>query len=117
VPGSVYRYVLFLCLIYVLNTYALGRRSGNARDMADKTENTESSSPRTQRLNLNLSEHVRADLDQLSKKTGSSLTEIVRFGLRLARLCFELQEGEKLGVFNKDGVLVKEVITPWGPRL
>ena len=86
-------------------------------NMADKTDITEPTSPRTQRLNLNLSEHVRTDLDQLSKKTGSSLTEIVRFGLRLARLCFELQEGKKLGVFNKEGVLIKEIITPWGPRL
>jgi hypothetical protein len=78
---------------------------------------TETAPMRPTRLNLNLSEQVRADLEELSKATGCNLTEIVRFGLRLARLYYELGNEERLGVFDKEGRLVREIVPPWGRRL
>jgi hypothetical protein len=87
------------------NTYALQM---GIQSMSEK--------PQLMRLNLNLSEQVRTDLNDLAKSAGCTLTEIVRFGLRLARLCYELDDDEKLGVF-KDGQLTKEIVPPWGRRL
>lgn len=69
------------------------------------------------RLNLNLSEQVRADLNELSEGAGCSLTELVRFGLRLARLSYELGNEERLGVVDKEGKLLREIVPPWGRRL
>lgn len=73
---------------------------------AEKPETTENT---PKRLNLNLSAQVYADLNNLSIRTGRSLSEIVRLGLGLAKFVYELGSDEKLGVFDKEGKLLREV--------
>ena len=68
---------------------------------------------RPTRLNLNLSEKARAELDRLSAKAGCTFTELVRLGLMLARVYYDLGPGETLAV-AKDGKVVKEILPPVG---
>ena len=79
----------------------------------ERPQTTEKAPMRKTRLNLNLSEKARAELDQLSGASGVSITHIVRFGLQLAKLYFELGDGETLGVCNKEDRLIKVVTPPW----
>ena len=68
---------------------------------------------RPTRLNLNLSEKARAELDRLATKAGCTFTELVRLGLMLARVYHDLGPGETLAV-ARDGKLVKEILPPVG---
>jgi hypothetical protein len=65
------------------------------------------------RLNLNLSEKSRAELDDLAKEADCNLTQLVRFGLTLVKLYYRpAAPGEKLAIV-KDGKLVKEILPPY----
>ncbi len=65
------------------------------------------------RLNLNLNEAARTELNNLAKVTDRSITELVRLALSVLKVLIdELRAGHKLVVTKADGTLVKELILP-----
>jgi hypothetical protein len=65
------------------------------------------------RLNLNLSNAVYQELSDLAAKRRSSMTEVVRFALGLARIVFqEASLGNKLVVTTAEGKPLKEIVIP-----
>ncbi len=69
--------------------------------------------PKTKRVNLNLAAKSYKDLDDLSVKTGRTMTDIVRFGLALAKLYLEEQEkGNKLLIASRNGKPISEIRFP-----
>ena len=68
---------------------------------------------RPTRLNFNLSGKARAELDRLAATAGCTLTEVVRLGLMLAKVYYELAPDEQLAVI-KDGEPVKVILPPVG---
>src|SRR5262245_15706751 len=74
---------------------------------------TEKGGARTKRLNINLPAQVFSDLVTLSRKSGRSMTEIVRVALGLAKIAFdEAEKGNKLIVVNPKGRPIKELVIP-----
>jgi hypothetical protein len=62
-------------------------------------------------LNLNLSNTVYLELSNLAAKRRSSMTEVVRFALGLARIAFqEASLGNKLVVTTAEGKPLKEIV-------
>ncbi len=72
------------------------------------------SGARTTRLNLNLSDQSRADLNRISEKAGCTVSDLVRFGLMLVKLYYDAKPGEKLVLAKSDGSLMM-IMPPWGP--
>ena len=69
------------------------------------------SSDGVKRLNLNLSEDVFNELSRLAKDRRSSMTEIIRLALSLAKVALdEVKQGNKLVVTTADGTAVKELV-------
>ena len=65
------------------------------------------------RLNVNIPESARAEVDQLVEASGRSITELVRLGLGLARVVLhESRQGHKLVVTTEDGRPIKELVIP-----
>ena len=79
----------------------------------ETAQELERTTARATRVNLNLSEESRADLDRLAKAARCNLTELIRFGLMLVKLYYDSPPDEKLAVV-KDGKLLKEILPPWG---
>ena len=70
-------------------------------------------SGRTKRLNINLPAQVFSDLVNLSKRSGRSMTEIVRIALGLVKIALdETERGNKLVVTTSTGDTIKELIIP-----
>lgn len=64
------------------------------------------------RLNLDLAPAAYDLLDQLSRETGKSMTEILRTGLALVGIAHEeKQKGRSLGIVEGDKV-IKEILLP-----
>jgi hypothetical protein len=67
----------------------------------------------TQRVNLNLATKAYEDLQQLCKQTQRTMTEIIRFGLALAKLYFdERRKGNSLMITTSDGTAIREIVFP-----
>jgi hypothetical protein len=65
------------------------------------------------RLNLNLSDEARNDVNALAQETSRSITELVRLALSVLKVLIEERKrGNKLIVTNADGQPVKELIIP-----
>ena len=65
------------------------------------------------RVNFVLSEKAYTELAALSRRTGRSMTELVRLGLALAKIAIEAElEGRKLIVTTTDGNPLKEIVLP-----
>ncbi|HVO83239.1 MAG TPA: ribbon-helix-helix protein, CopG family [Syntrophobacteria bacterium] len=65
------------------------------------------------RLSLNLSDAAYADLEQMAAQRQSSMTEIVRLALGLARIAIsESEKGNKLLVTSPNGDALKEIVLP-----
>jgi hypothetical protein len=65
------------------------------------------------RLNVNLSERAREEVNGLSDDTGRSITDLVRIGLSLVKVVFEeSRQGNKLIVTTADGKPLKELVIP-----
>jgi hypothetical protein len=65
------------------------------------------------RINVNLPESARAEVDQLVEMSGHSITQLVRFGLSLVKVVLhESKLGNKLIVTTADGKAIKELIIP-----
>jgi hypothetical protein len=65
------------------------------------------------RLNVNIPESARAEVDQLVEISGRSITELVRFGLSLVKVVLhESKLGNKIVVATEDGRAIKELIIP-----
>lgn len=65
------------------------------------------------RLNLNLPEESREQLNRLAAKTQRSITELVRTGLGLVKMFYECQAaGQRIVITDQDGNAVKEIVIP-----
>jgi len=65
------------------------------------------------RLNVFLSERARLDLQRVAAIRKTTLTEVVRLGLALAKIAVEEAErGNKLMITDKDGRPLREIILP-----
>lgn len=65
------------------------------------------------RLNVNLPESARAEVDQLAASSGLSITELVRLGLSMVKVIItESNRGHKLVIVTGEGAPVKELIIP-----
>jgi hypothetical protein len=65
------------------------------------------------RLSLILSSSVYEDLSAVAKKRQTTVTEMVRLGLGLAKIAInEAEKGNKLIVANPDGQVLKELVLP-----
>ena len=65
------------------------------------------------RVNFVLSEKAHSELAQLSRRTGRSMTELVRLGLGLIKIALEAEENNhKLIVTTTDGSPLKEIVLP-----
>lgn len=67
----------------------------------------------TRRLNINLPKEVANQLEDLSKRSGRSMTEIVRTGLGLAAVAYEeTRKDNRLAITDSKGQPIKELILP-----
>jgi len=65
------------------------------------------------RVKFVLSEKAYSELALMSKRTGRSMTELVRLGLGLIKIALEAEENShKLIVTNADGNPLKEIVLP-----
>ena len=65
------------------------------------------------RVNFILSEKAYSELAAMSKRTGRSMTELVRLGLGLVKVALEAElEGHKLIVTTTQGNPLKEIVLP-----
>jgi len=65
------------------------------------------------RLNINIPESARAEVDALVEMSGRSITDLVRFGLSLVKVVLnEHKSGNKLIVTTQEGKPIKELIIP-----
>jgi hypothetical protein len=65
------------------------------------------------RLSLNLSSQAYDQLNALALESRTSMTDIVRLALGLARIAIqEGRRGNKLVVSNPDGQAIKELVLP-----
>jgi hypothetical protein len=65
------------------------------------------------RVNFVLSGKAYSDLALMSKRTGRSMTELVRLALGLVKIALEAeQNGHKLIVTTADGTPSKEIVLP-----
>jgi hypothetical protein len=65
------------------------------------------------RVNFFLSEKAHSELAVMSKRTGRSMTELVRLGLGLVKVALEAeQNGHKLIVTSAEGTPLKEIVLP-----
>jgi hypothetical protein len=65
------------------------------------------------RVNFILSEKAYSELAAMSKRTGRSMTELVRLGLGLVKVALEAElEGRKLIVTTTEGNPLKEIVLP-----
>jgi len=72
-----------------------------------------SASMEKKRVNFVLSEKAYSELALLSKRTGHSMTELVRLGLGLVKIAFEAEENNhKIIVTTTDGNPLKEIVLP-----
>ena len=77
------------------------------------TAPTTEAAPGTRRLNLNLTPQAADDLETIVRKSGKSMTEIIRLGLGLAKLATEVTENkQKLVIADSSGKPIKEVLIP-----
>jgi hypothetical protein len=66
------------------------------------------------RVNFVLSGKAYSELAMMSKRTGRSMTELVRLGLGLIKVALEAEvNGHKLIVTTLEGNPLKEIILPW----
>ncbi len=80
--------------------------ASNAKDNANSDKLTR------KRLNLDLAPAAYNLLEQLSRDTGKSMTEVLRTGLALVGIAHEeKQKGRSLGIVEGDKV-VKEILLP-----
>lgn len=67
----------------------------------------------TKRLNINLPSAVFQDLEDRAKKSGRTMTEVIRMGLGLVAIAFEEErKGHKLLIADADGKPLREVVLP-----
>jgi hypothetical protein len=73
-----------------------------------------SSDQGVRRLNINLPESVYQELQQLSRTTGRSMTDLVRTALGLVNVAYEetKDRSKVLVVADKDGKPIKQLIIP-----
>ena len=65
------------------------------------------------RVSFILSERAYSELAAMSKRTGRSMTELVRLGLGLAKVALEAElENHKLIVTTREGNPLKEIVLP-----
>jgi hypothetical protein len=65
------------------------------------------------RLNLNLSETARKDVEELARQSDRSITETVRLALSLLKIVLEeRRDGNKFIVTTADGRPLKELVIP-----
>jgi hypothetical protein len=66
------------------------------------------------RLSINLTDDAYADLDEISKQTRRSMTEIVRLGLGLVKLVLDEQRQKKNRLVIADSNLkpLREIVLP-----
>jgi len=65
------------------------------------------------RLNINLPRAVFEDLEDRAKKSGRTMTEVMRVGLGLVAIAFEEErKGHKLIIADADGKPIREVVLP-----
>lgn len=83
----------------IVTTNAVTRRGGDSNS--------------TSRLNLNLPQSARAELDTLVKDTGWNITDLVRISLGFLKVFMEeARQGHKLIVTTKQGEPIKELVFP-----
>ena len=69
--------------------------------------------PGVRRLNINLPEPVFAELQDLSKSTGRSMTDLVRTALGLVNVAYqESEQSHVIAVADKSGKLLKQLVLP-----
>jgi hypothetical protein len=65
------------------------------------------------RLNINLSPSAFEELQQLSEKSGTTMTEIVKTALGLAKVAYEERKKDNvLAVVTEDGKILKQIVIP-----
>lgn len=80
----------------------------------DAPASSNTSDAGVRRLNINLPEPVFQELQELSRTTGRSMTDLVRTALGLVNVAYEETKGgsKVLLVADKDGNHVKQLIIP-----
>jgi hypothetical protein len=100
------------------NRMPVGRRSGAAAAAPVTEFETRKDVGRvpghaSKRLGLNLSESVYEELSKLAKDRRSSMTEVVRLSLGLAKILIsETKKGNKLIITTEQGDPLKEIVLP-----
>jgi hypothetical protein len=65
------------------------------------------------RLNVNIPEAARAEVEQLVNTSGRSITELVRLGLSLVKIVlYEAKQGHKVIITTGEGKPLKELVIP-----
>lgn len=80
-----------------------------------KTDDTQVETlTRPARLNLNLSQKSRQELDGLANSCDCTITQLVTFALSLLKLYFDShRRGEKLVITDSNYEVKKEIVAPW----
>jgi hypothetical protein len=72
-----------------------------------------SASPGIRRLNVNLSEQVYDDLQNLAGRTGRTVSDLVRLALAVIRVILtEVGPDQNLYVGTRDGKVKKQIVIP-----
>jgi predicted DNA-binding protein len=67
----------------------------------------------TRRLNINVPERTYQELQDLARRTGRSMTEVMRTAFSLAEIALrETASGNTLAVAKPDGTLLREIVIP-----
>lgn len=88
--------------------------SRSLRSISPAPQTEEPDSPtKIKRVNINLPDSLFQELQQLSTRTGRSMTDILRFGLGLAVIAYtQTGPGRKLTISDENDQAVKEILIP-----
>lgn len=104
---------------YVTDKHYMMHRNNSSPDRTIKLGSIQGGSKMTTatktatRLNVNIPESARAEVEQLAEISGRTITDLVRFGLSLVKVVlYESRLGNKLVVTTPDGKALKELVIP-----
>jgi hypothetical protein len=98
----------------VLKTAALQEETAPLRGLSKPANKASPDrAANTKRLNINLPSAVFQDLEDRAKRSGRTMTEVIRLALGLVAIAFEEEgRGHKLVVADADGKPLREVVLP-----